>query len=125
MTTPVATTQETPGSLRAEHDDLARRLEVRESIDHLRRGLLRIFVGLIATGVTVKLAWDRWGVLKPGVIRKPLVGRPLYFWIASVVSLVVLLLGIAALVRARRLAREEDRLFARFRELRARLGLEG
>jgi len=73
----------------------------------------------------VKLAWDRWGVLKPGAIRKPVVGRPLFFWIASVVTLVVLALGVASLLRARRLAREEDRLFTRFRELRGKLELEG
>jgi hypothetical protein len=115
----------TPAALRAEHDELARRLEVRLSIDHLRRGLLRVFFGLISAGVTVKLAWDRWGVLKPGAIRKPVVGRPLFFWIASVVTLVVLALGVASLLRARRLAREEDRLFVRFRELRGKLELEG
>ena len=115
----------TPAALRAEHDELARRLEVRVSIDHLRRGLLRTFVGLISAGVTVKLAWDRWGVLKPGVVRKALVGRPLFLWVATVVTLVILSLGIASLLRARRLAREEDRLFARFRELRGKLELEG
>ena len=115
----------TPAALRAEHDELARRLEVRLSIDHLRRGLLRVFFGLISAGVTVKLAWDRWGVLKPGAIRKPVVGRPLFFWIASVVTLVVLALSVASLLRARRLAREEDRLFVRFRELRGKLELEG
>ena len=115
----------TPAALRAEHDELARRLEVRVSIDHLRRGLLRIFVGLISAGVTVKLAWDRWGVLKPGVVRKAVVGRPLFFWIATIVTLVIFSLGIASLLRARRLAREEDRLFTRFRELRGKLELEG
>jgi len=115
----------TPAALRAEHDELARRLEVRVSIDHLRRGLLRTFVGLISAGVTVKLAWDRWGVLKPGVVRKALVGRPLFLWVATVVTLVILSLGIASLLRARRLAREEDRLFTRFRELRGKLELEG
>jgi len=115
----------TPAALRAEHDELARRLEVRVSIDHLRRGLLRTFVGLISAGVTVKLAWDRWGVLKPGVVRKALVGRPLFLWVATVVTLIILSLGIASLLRARRLAREEDRLFARFRELRGKLELEG
>jgi hypothetical protein len=114
----------TSAALRAEHDELARQLEVRFSIDHLRRGLMRIFVGLISAGVTVKLAWDRWGVLKPGVVRKPVVGRPLFFWTATAVTLVVLAIGIASLVRARRLAREEDRLFVRFRELRGKLGLE-
>ena len=41
-------------SLRAEHDDLSRRLEIRPSIDELRKGLVRLFVGLIATGLTVE-----------------------------------------------------------------------
>jgi heme exporter protein D len=111
-------------TLRAEHDALARRLEVRESIDHLRAGLLRVFFGLISAGVTVKLGWDRWGTLKPGVVRKALVGKPLFLWIATAVTLVLLALAVASLVRARRLAREEDGLFARFRELRVRLGID-
>lgn len=120
-TTPDAGTSE---ALRAEHDALARRLEARISIDHLRAGLQRIFVGLIAAGVTVKLGWDRWGTLKPGVVRKAMEGRPLFLWLATAVTLVLLVLGLVSLLRARRLAREEDRLFARFRELRGRLGLE-
>ena len=112
------------GALRAEHDELSRRLEVRTSIDHLRRGLLRTFVGLLSAGVTVKLGWDRWGIPKPGVIRKLHAGPPLFLWIATAVTLVLLLVGIVSLVRARRLAREEDRLFARYVELRAALGLD-
>jgi heme exporter protein D len=114
----------TAEALRAEHDTLARQLEARGSIDHLRAGLLRVFVGLISAGVTVKLGWDRWGALNPGVIRKALVGRPLFLWIATLVTLVVLVLAVASLVRARRLTREEDRLFARFRALRAQLGID-
>jgi heme exporter protein D len=114
----------TAEALRAEHDALARRLEVRGSIDHLRAGLLRVFFGLISAGVTVKLGWDRWGTLKPGVVRKAVVGKPLFLWVATAVTLVVLALAVASLVRARRLAREEDRLFVRFRALRGQLGLE-
>ena len=119
-----AATQDASTTLRAEHDALARRLEIRTSIDHLRRGLLRVFFGLISAGVTVKLGWDRWGVLKPGVVRKALTGRPLFLWIATVVTLSLLVVGIVSLLRARRLAREEDRLFARYRTLRAELGLD-
>ena len=111
-------------ALRAEHDALARQLEVRRSVDHLRAGLMRIFAGLIAAGVTVKLGWDRWGVLKPGVVRKALVGRPLFLWIATAVTVALLTLAVVSLVRARRLAREEDRLFARFRALRDQLGID-
>ena len=119
-----ANDQDPSASLRAEHDDLGRRLEIRSSIDALRQGLLRTFFGLIAAGLTVKLAWDRWGVLKPGVLRKLHSGPPLFLWVATAVTIVLLVLGIAALVRARRLARVEDRLFARYRELRGKLGLE-
>ena len=119
-----AATQDAATTLRAEHDALARRLEIRTSIDHLRRGLLRVFFGLISAGVTVKLGWDRWGTLKPGVVRKALNGRPLFLWIATAVTLVLLVVGIVSLLRARRLAREEDRLFARYRTLRAERGLD-
>ncbi len=112
------------GALRAEHDDLARRLEVRASIDELRNALIRLFFGLIASGLTIKLGWDRWGVLKPGVVRKLHHGPPLFLWIATAAALILLLLSIRALVRARRLARDEDRLFARFRQLRDELGID-
>src|SRR5690348_4648217 len=88
-------------TLRAEHDDLARRLEIRTSIDHLRRGLLRTFVGLISMGVTLKLGWDRYGIPKPGVVKKVHAGPPMFLWIATAVTLVVLVLGIASLLRAR------------------------
>ena len=119
-----ANTQDAPVSLRAEHDDLARQLEIRTSIDALRTGLLRTFFGLIAAGLSVKLAWDRWGVLKPGVVRKLHAGPPLFLWIATAVTIVLLVLGIVSLLRARRLGRHEDRLFARYRELRSKLGLD-
>jgi hypothetical protein len=109
---------------RAEHDELARQLEVRVSVDFLRRGLIQIFVGLLGTGFAVKLAWDRWGVLPKGVERVTHPGQPLFLWIATVFTIVLLVLGIGSLLRARRLAREEDRLFARFRELRTALGLD-
>ena len=85
MSAPTAR-DETAASLRVEHDDLARRLEIRPSIDELRRGLIRLFVGLIATGLTVKLGWDRWGVLKPGMVRKLHHGPPLFLWIATTVA---------------------------------------
>jgi hypothetical protein len=108
---------------RAEHDALARRLEVRASIDELKRGLVRLFIGLIAVGLTVKLAWDRWGDLKPGVVRI-VRGPPMFLWLATTVAVVLLALSVRALARARRLAREEDRLYARLREVRGALGLD-
>lgn len=124
MTAPPSTPAADPAALRAEHDALASRLEIRRSIDHLRQGLIRIFVGLIAAGVTVKLGWDRWGALAPGVTRPLRAGPPLFLWIASAVTLVVLALAVASLLRARRLAREEDALYARYARLRADLGLD-
>jgi hypothetical protein len=114
----------TAAALRAEHDELARRLEIRTSIDALRRGLYTIFFGLIGAGTSVKLGWDRWGTLKPGVVRRIVGTRPLFLWIATAVTIVLLLAGVAALLKARRLAKVEDRLFARLRQLRAELGLD-
>ncbi len=111
-------------ALRAEHDALGERLAARRSIDELRRALYLVFFGLISVGLTVKLAWDRWGVLKPGVLRKVHAGRPLFFLLALALTLVLLSLAIRGLLRARALMREEDALFARFRALRARLGLD-
>ena len=110
-------------ALRAEHDALGEKLAVRRSIDETRRALYLLFVGLISVGLTVKLAWDRWGVLKPGVVRKAHAGRPLFFLLATALTFVLLALAIRAFLRARTLTREEDALFARFRALRDRLGL--
>ena len=111
-------------ALRAEHDALGERLAVRRSIDVLRTALYLAFFGLLSVGLTVKLAWDRWGPLKPGAVRKALTGPPLFFLVALAVALVLLSLAIRGLVRARAMMREEDALFAKFRALRDRLGLE-
>ncbi len=111
-------------ALRAEHDALGETLAARRSIDELRKALYLVFFGLISVGLTVKLAWDRWGTLKPGVVRKALPGRPLFFLLALAAALVLLSLAIRGFLRARALMRDEDALFARFRALRDRLGLE-
>lgn len=113
-----------PAALRAEHDALARRLAVRGSVDLARRGLYQAFFGLVSAGLSVKLGWDRYGVLPEGVLRKTHPGPPLFLWIATGVTVVLLLLAIRSLLRSRRLAREEDALFARYRALRAALGLD-
>jgi hypothetical protein len=107
---------------RAEHDALAQRLEIRVSVDFLRRGLIQVFFGLLATGFAVKLGWDRWGPFPAGVVRIHQEGLPVFLWIATAVTFVLLVLGIRSLLRAQTLAREEDRLFARLKELRAALG---
>jgi hypothetical protein len=111
-------------ALRAEHDALARRLSVRTSIDEVRKGLYLVFLGLLSVGLSVKLAWDRWGTLRPGVVRKLHTGPPLFLWMATAAALVLLVLAIRHLARSRRLRREEDALFARYRQIRGELGLE-
>ncbi len=111
-------------TLRAEHDQLAKELEVRTSIDYLRRALYAVFVGLIGVGTSIKLAWDRWGRLKPGVVRKVVGARPLFLYVAAAITVVLLLVGISWLLEARRRQRVEDRRFARFKELRAQLRLD-
>jgi hypothetical protein len=110
-------------ALRAEHDELARRLEIRSSIDDLKRGLLRLFFGLIAMGLTIKLGWDRWGAGAAGLIRK-MRGPPILLWLATGAAVVLLALALRALARARRTGLDEDRLFARYQQLRAELGLD-
>lgn len=114
----------TPEELRAEHDALAERLAVRTSIDWARKGFYQLFFGLISVGLAVKLGWDRWGTLKPGAVRKTITGPPLFLWIAGAVAVVLLLLAIRSFVRARGLMREEDARWARYRQLRAALGLD-
>ena len=111
-------------ALRAEHDALARQLEIRRSIDVARRGAYLIFAGLIASGASIALAWDRWGKLKPGMVRKVAKGPPVFLYLATVAAVVLLLLAIRAFARARRLMREEDARFERLRALRDALRLD-
>ncbi|HET8539245.1 MAG TPA: hypothetical protein VFL83_05180 [Anaeromyxobacter sp.] len=111
-------------ALRAEHDALARKLAVRRSVDATRRALYLAFAGLISVGLTLKLAWDRWGVLAPGAVRKVHAGPPLLFLLAAALAVTLLALAARAFRRARALGREEDALFARFRALRDRLRLD-
>jgi heme exporter protein D len=124
--TPRAPEVPAPGEagLRAEHDALGERLAARRSVDEVRKALYLIFFGLLSVGLTVKLAWDRWGALGPGVARKLHPGPPLFLWIATAATLVLLVLAIRAFLRARRLVSEEEALFARYRALRDALGLD-
>jgi hypothetical protein len=121
---------ETPsgdGALRAEHDLLARRLEVRPSVDVARRGLVRVFGGLLALGVSGSLAWNRWGYVPDAPQEAGRSGGPLVLaGILACAALAVALLaaGGAALRRSRRLAREEAVLFERLRSLRRALGFD-
>ncbi len=122
--TPAALDASTREALRAEHDALAERLAIRTSVDAARKALYLTFFGLLSVGLTIKLAWDRWGVLKPGVVRKIVGRRPLFLYVAGTVAVVLLLLAIRWFVASRRLMREEDERYRRYRALRATLGLD-
>jgi hypothetical protein len=110
--------------LRAEHDELQARVAARLSVDRARRGLQLLFVGVLGVLLSGKLAWDRWGILPPGVRRETPPGIPLYLYAAVTATVVVLVLAIRAFLAARRLGREEDVVFARLLTLRAALGLD-
>jgi hypothetical protein len=122
MSTPRA--GDAPDALRAEHDDLARRLAVRRSVDATRRALYQIFFGVLSVGLGIKLAFDRWGAPRPGVVRKIPTGPPLFFWAAVAVALLLLALALRSFLAARRLRAEEEALWARYRGVRAALGLD-
>ncbi len=109
-------------ALRSEHDELARRVATRRSIDDVRRGAYAAFAFFIATGLTIKFAWDRWG-WGPKPARAP--GRyPLLFLGALVLAVALAWVAVSAFRKARALMRTEDRDFARLREIRARLGID-
>ncbi len=106
--------------LRVEHDALAERLAARRSIDLVRRGACTGFVGFIASGLAVKLAFDRWFSTRLTRFKGP----PVFFF--SALTLAVILVSVAAyfLLQARRRMRAEDAQFARMQELRSRLELD-
>jgi hypothetical protein len=110
--------------LRAEHDALALRLEVRKSIDHFRTSAFLGFFGFLSLGITCKLAWDRWGPPVPGYEKVIPPGGPMFFLVALAVTVVLVALCIRSYARYARLAAEEAVLFARFKELRAALGFD-
>ncbi len=113
------------GSLRSEHDDLARRLEVRASVDLARHGFVVLFGGLLFLGVSWALVWDRYDKLDasdPGLAHPTLfLGGALF---AAVAGLVLVARSVLVLRRSRRLAREEAALFQRLLELRRRLEID-
>jgi len=129
-TTPERTTAapvapEDPAALRAEHDLLARGLEVRLSVGEVRRASVAFFLGLVGVGLCGKLGWDRWGITKPGqVAPAPQHGVPLFLYLCMAATVVALLLSIRWFVSARRLMLEEDARFARFVALRDKLGVD-
>ena len=109
-----------PADARAEHDALAARLESRRSVDLVRRGAYAAFLALIATGLSVKLAYDRWFSVRATRFQGP----PAYFLAAALAAVLLAAYTAWSLVRAVRLMRSEDADFARLRELRGRLGLD-
>ena len=110
-----------PGALREEHDRLAARLAVRRSIDSVRVGAYASFLLVVTSGLTAKLAWDRWGW---GPKLTPPSRAPVFFLLALAAALGCLAVSAVAFRKARRLGREEDRDFARLQELREALGIE-
>lgn len=109
-----------PAVLRREHDALAKQLAARRSIDEMRKAAYAGFFGFIASGLAVKLAFDRWFSVRVTRFKGP----PVFFFIALGVAVVLITLAIAAFRRARRHMRTEDEAFARLRALREQLGLD-
>jgi hypothetical protein len=108
--------------LRAEHDRLASRVAIRRSIDDVRRGAYAAFAFFVATSLSIKFAWDRWG-WGPKSGRPP--GKyPLLFLAALVIAIVVGAFAYRSFRRARLAMQVEDQDFARLREIRGRLGIE-
>ena len=117
--TPAPLPEDDAAALRGEHDALARKLQVRASIDELRKAAYVGFVGVLALALALLLAADRWLSGTPEPAGLPLV-------LLAALAVAALLLGLAGrwVARARVHQRREDALFARFRELRARLELD-
>jgi hypothetical protein len=117
-----------PAALRAEYDALASRLASRASIDLVKRAAILGFVAFIAFGLSAKLAFDRWapeswwpdGVPRP----EPYPGAPLFFLLAAIATGALVAFSVRDVVRARRLMREEEALFARLLALRSALGFD-
>ncbi|HSM93102.1 MAG TPA: hypothetical protein VLT47_09455 [Anaeromyxobacteraceae bacterium] len=111
------------GALRAEHDALAGKLGVRGSVDALRTASYTGFATLLSFGLTVKFAWDRWGWSK--LPKPPPRGRlPLLVILAALLFAALLWVTVRTVRRARALQAEENRLIARFEELRRLLRLD-
>lgn len=112
-------------SLRVEHDDLARRLEARPSVDVARNAFVALFAGLVATGISWALLWDRYDKLDPS---DPGLAHPVLFLagsaVAGVLGVALLLRGALTLRRSRRMAHEEAALFDRLLELRRLLEID-
>ena len=111
---------EDPAALRREHDELAKQLAARRSIDEMRKAAYAAFFGFIACGLSVKLAWDRWFSERLTRFKGP----PVFFIVAAIVAVVLVIAAAIAYRRARRHMRVEDEAFARLRQLRDALRLD-
>jgi hypothetical protein len=109
--------------LRAEHDRIAEEIGTRRSVDHFQSGGVLAFFSFIAIGLTVKLAWDRWGWL-PVNKPPPPPGIPAWFLMALALAAVLVGFTIRELVRSARLRVVEDEKFRRLLALRKELGLD-
>jgi type VI protein secretion system component VasK len=110
-------------ALRAEHDRIAEEIGTRLSVDHVQNGGVLAFFSVIAVGLTVKLAWDRWGWL-PVNKPKPPPGVPAWVLMALVLAAVLIGFSVRELLRARRLRAVEDEKFQRLLLLRKELELD-
>jgi hypothetical protein len=107
-------------TLRAEHDALARQLSARRSIDEARKAIYSGFLGALAVGTSVKLAFDRWFSTRVTRFRGP----PVFFYCAATLAVVAIALSLRWWIRSRRQMRVEDEGFARMRALRDQLELD-
>ncbi len=107
-------------ALRAEHDGLSLKLASRRSIDAMRRGAYAAFALVITSGLSAKLAYDRWGPYHPRAFKSP----PVFFYLALAAALTCLAVAGLSFAKARRQMRVEDADFARLRALREQLGLD-
>jgi hypothetical protein len=109
--------------LRAEHDRIAEEIGTRRSVDHVQTGGVLAFFSLIASGLTAKLAWDRWGWL-PVDKPKPPPGVPAWFLMALAMAAVLIGFTVREFIRARALRAVEEEKFQRLLALRRELELD-
>jgi hypothetical protein len=111
-------------ALRAEHDALSRELAVRPSVDVLRRAWVQGFLGLTCAGLAWALLWDRYGKTPTEFALQ----HTAFFhvgWIVAALAAVTLFFFFGfSLRRWRRMARDEERRFARLCEVRRALGID-
>jgi hypothetical protein len=109
--------------LRTEHDRIAEEIGTRLSVDHVQNGGVLAFFAFISVGLTVKLAWDRWGWLP---VNRPLAepGVPMWFLMAMAVAATLVGFTVREFLRARVLRAVEAEKFHRLLALRKELGLD-